>query len=128
MDVILDTCALLSLAGIADQKLKCLDDFKNASEAYISACSCFEIALKHKRGQLDLAPYSTAQEFWQACLDHYGLTEYPVDARLFQESVTLPDHHADPFDRIIIATAQALGCPVITYDTRFKGYDVQAMQ
>ena len=125
----LDTCALLSLAGVAEKKLSlsCLDHFKNAGDVTISSCSSFEIALKHKRGQLDLAPFTTAKEFWDACIDSYGLTEEPVNALLFQDSVVLPDHHADPFDRIIIATAQALDCPIITYDVLFEKYDVQTM-
>ena len=36
----------------------------------------------------------------------------------------LPDHHRDPFDRMIIAQAQILDIPIITADARFNDYDV----
>jgi len=124
MDLILDTCGLLSLAGIANQKLSkdCLAKIKSADQLYISSCSAFEIALKHKRGQLDLDDSQTHEAFWEACLGQYALSEVPVSAELFSAAVRLPDHHADPFDRLIIATALAVDCTVVTYDKQFGQY------
>lgn len=126
MDLILDTCGLLSLAGIANRKLTepCLSKIQTAETLYVSACSHFEISLKHKREQLDLGEFDSAMDFWKACVDRYDLTEAPVTGAFFHAAVCLPDHHADPFDRIIIATAQTLGCEVITYDEQFDRYDV----
>ena len=56
MDVILDTCALLSLAGVADRPLstRALQAIRDADCVYISACSCFELCLKQKRCSLNL--------------------------------------------------------------------------
>jgi PIN domain nuclease of toxin-antitoxin system len=130
MDVILDTCGLLSLAGIAQKRGSkvCLKSIASADQVHLSSCSLFEISLKHKRSQLDLAQFKSPTEFWQACIETYELTEQAVTAGDFANLVTLPDHHADPFDRIIIAQSQRLNCPVITYDAQFRASGVDVMQ
>lgn len=129
MDLILDTCGLLSLAGIAKRMLtdECLQSIRLADTLHICACSQFEISLKHKRGQLELDRFDTPASFWDACLKAYELSECATTAGHFDAAVHLPDHHADPFDRIIIATAQALGCPVVTYDKHFDAYRVETI-
>ena len=129
MDLILDTCGLLSLSGIADRKLgkDCLTAIQKAEQLYISSCSGFEIALKHKRGRLDLERFQNPELFWEACTEEYALSEIPVSAELFHASVRLPDHHSDPFDRLIIASALAVNAPVITYDQLFRDYPIQTI-
>lgn len=127
MGLILDTCGLLSLAGISAKSLskECLESIRLAQPLYISSCSAFEIALKNKRGQLDLGKFQTSDNFWETCIRQYDLSEVPVSGNYFTESVHLPDHHSDPFDRIIIATALALNCPIVTYDNLFDTYPVE---
>lgn len=129
MALILDTCGLLSLSGIADKKLSkdCLEEIHSANPLYISSCSAFEIALKHNRGQLLLEGFQTNDDFWEACMRRYVLSEVPVSAELFSNAVQLPNYHADPFDRIIIATAFALACPIVTYDKSFDTYPVKTI-
>jgi len=61
-------------------------------------------------------------------LDTYELTEQAVTAGDFANAVGLSDHHADPFDRIIIAQSQRFNCPIITYDAQFVAYGVDVMQ
>ena len=130
MALILDTCGLLSLSGIADKKLSsgCLEKICSANQLYISSCSSFEIALKHKRGQLELGKFSSPEDFWKGCMQRYVLSEVPVSTELFNHAVRLPDHHSDPFDRLIIATALALTCPIVTYDKLFKKYPVKLVR
>ncbi|NBB80264.1 MAG: PIN domain-containing protein [Verrucomicrobia bacterium] len=127
MALILDTCGLLSLAGIADKALSqdCLEAIRSAETLYISSCSAFEIALKQKRGQLNLGEFRTREAFWEVCIEKYVLTEVPVSAKIFTDAVHLPDHHADPFDRLIIATALAQDCRIVTYDKLFNDYPVK---
>ncbi len=66
MDLILDTCALLSLAGLARRKLsrKTLTLIQAADRLTLSACGLFEISLKHKRGGFPLEPFDSVQSFW----------------------------------------------------------------
>ena len=42
----------------------------------------------------------------------------------FSKAVQLPDHHVDPFDRIIIAQALRTQSEIVTYDDRFSEYSV----
>jgi PIN domain nuclease of toxin-antitoxin system len=37
----------------------------------------------------------------------------------------LPRHHTDPFDRMLIAQAQALNCPIVSADKVFDAYGVR---
>lgn len=126
MDVILDTCALLSLVGLTERRLsgKTLGRIRTAARVYVSSCSMFEIALKHKRHGLDLGRFANAAQLWNIALNEYLLTELPVSHDIFYQSVLLPDHHADPFDRIIIAHARNERAPVATFDKAFTMYDV----
>lgn len=129
MDVILDTCALLSLVGLVEKKLgnKARAVLRAADEVFISSCSLFEIAIKHKKETLDLGIFASAEELRDKAVAHYRLTVIPVDDADFLQSVLLPDHHADPFDRIIIARARRRKLAVVTFDTSFDQYDVDTL-
>ncbi|MEM1223204.1 MAG: type II toxin-antitoxin system VapC family toxin [Verrucomicrobiota bacterium] len=124
MDVVLDTCALLSLAGTVEKELskKCLQVIEEADRVFISTCTCFELCLKHKRGNLRFPRALKPETFWQQCVEYYSLTEVPVHAEDFAMAVQLPEHHMDPFDRIIIAQAARLKSTIVTYDKWFKAY------
>ncbi len=104
MDLILDTCAFLALGGLTKKKLskETLKNIATAQVIYISACSMFEIAIKHKKKGLDLGKFANAQVLWNKAVTQYDLTELPVSHNAFFESLQLPDYHSVPFDRIII--------------------------
>jgi len=127
MDMMLDTCGLLSLSGIADRKLSesCLGKIAGATRLYVSACSLFEIAIKHKRRQMSLGSFSSPKEYWGECVEFYGLNTASVTAEDFVEAVNLPEVHSDPFDRIIITQALRLSCSIVTYDRFFESYQVE---
>lgn len=127
MDLILDTCAFLSLSGLARKKLKreTLRLIESSDSLYISACSLFEIALKHKREQLNVEPFDTAKAFWDEAVASYECEVLAVGAEDFAEAVQLPDHHNDPFDRIIIAQAIRTQSEVVTYDRYFAAYGLK---
>ena len=124
MDLILDTCALLSLAGIAKKKLKkgTLQLIGRADHVYVSACSLFEVSLKFKREKLDLGRFDSAMKFWAEAMATYELEELPILSVDFHSAVCLPDHHTDPFDRIIIAQAVRTESDIVTYDRCFSQY------
>ena len=126
MELILDTCALLSLAGIAEKKLRrsTLQLISRAGHVYVSACSLFEISLKFKRKKLDLGRFESAMDFWAEAIDAYELEELPILSLDFHSAVCLPDHHTDPFDRIIIAQAIRTESEIVTYDHCFSQYAV----
>ncbi len=93
----------------------------------ISACSLFEIAIKHKEKGIDLGAFSDAKQLWNKLIDEYDLTELPVTGEAFYQSVLLPDMHADPFDRIIVAQAASENLSLVTFDTLFARYGIHVM-
>lgn len=80
-----------------------------AASLAVSAISVWELAILVKRGRLTLA---TAVGSWiETSLRPPGVRIIPVGAALALDSVQLPDfdHHKDPADRLIIATARRHG-------------------
>jgi predicted nucleic acid-binding protein len=52
-----------------------------------------------------------------------GGADWDIAAR----AATLPPHHRDPLDRILIATALAAGLPIVTNDAAFAAYGVPTL-
>ncbi len=118
--ILLDTCTLLWLA--ADQrKLSAHSKAqikKNAGALYVSAITAFEIALKHSKGRLALP---LAPEAWlERAFAFHGVAEIPMDWRIAARSTRMAVPHADPCDRIILATAALHDLAVLTPDPLMK--------
>lgn len=119
---LLDTCALLWLAS-GDRALS-----KAAREAigspnaplYVSAISAFEIGVKERRGALKLP--LAADRWYAQALAHHGVEEIAVDGSIALRSTRLPPPHADPCDRIIVATALRDHLTVLTPDELIRRY------
>ena len=129
MAVMLDTCGLLSLVGLADRRLSVgtRKKIEIADTVYISACSLLELAIKHKKRKLNLGVFPDAITLWQQAIAEYDLVEIPVTGKAFFASSVLPDLHADPFDRIIIAQSKALQVPVVSFDDIFMTYGLMIL-
>jgi len=56
-----------------------------------------------------------------------GITPLPVLHRHALHVVTLPPHHRDPFDRLLVAQAQVEDLPILTADRGFGLYDVEML-
>lgn len=80
MDLILDTCGVLSLSGLVDRTLSkaVLKRIREADSVGVSACSAFEIAVKFKKGGLNLGRFATPEHFWSEALRAYELEEIPI--------------------------------------------------
>jgi len=93
---------------------------ENSEEVCVSAISCWEIVYLFKRGRIDLPV--PAEQWIQTGLDEAQITCLPVDRPIAVLAATLPDHHRDPADRIIIATAITHGARLISFDQQFRMY------
>ena len=80
-----------------------------------------EIAIKKKLGKLD-APDGLAAE-----IRSRGLLDLPLRYTHGEAMQNLPDHHSDPFDRMLIAQAQCEGFTIITHDEKFANYPVAVL-
>jgi PIN domain nuclease of toxin-antitoxin system len=119
MNVLLDTCALLALAR-GELPERAAGALRAAPEASVSVVSAWEVAIKVAAGKLRLTE-SPAQWFLQLT-ERYTLRELPLDARTACAAAALPHLHHDPFDRVIVALAQALTLAVLTSDENIARY------
>lgn len=89
----------------------------------LSVASVWEIAIKVSIGKLELpCPFG---EFIPAQLALNDITVLPIRVTDCHQVVTLPFHHRDPFDRIIIAQALAENIPLVSIDSVFDAYGIQ---
>jgi PIN domain nuclease of toxin-antitoxin system len=96
---------------------------RDAEELILSAASSWEISIKWALGKLPL-PNAPAEFF----TEHLAATKtYPlaIEHSHALRVATLPRHHGDPFDRLLIAQAQVERIPILTADPHFKPYDVE---
>ena len=120
--ILLDTCALLWLAIDPEQLSEPAREAlrKHSSRLYVSAISAFEIGQKHARGKLKLK--LPPKRWFGRALELHGLNELSLDSTLLLAAIALPDRHRDPFDRILIATAQARKMTLLTPDPLIRRY------
>ena len=85
-----------------------------AGELCVSAFTFWEVAMLITKGRLD-APEDVSA--WRRELLEQGLIEIPVDGEIGIRANSLQDFHADPADRIIVATALD-GHRLVTADER----------
>ena len=124
MKYLLDTHTLLwFLAG--DEKLsrkarQLIDDPGN--EKFLSIVSLWEIAIKTGLGKLNLdKPFD---QMFPERLAFNGIQILDITVDSLIKLTTLPFHHRDPFDRLIIAQGLVEGFPIISVDTVFDAYGI----
>lgn len=91
------------------------------ADVVVSAATTWEIAVKKQAGRLDVP---------DDLLDAIEANDFdtlPITVKHTLAAGALPDHHADPFDRMLIAQARAERLTVISVDRRFARYDVDLL-
>ena len=126
MNLLLDTQALLwwrdgnrRLGRRARQAIE-----TDAGSVTVSAATIWEIAIKSGVGRLKLRD---PLEGWPDTLERQGLVLLSVTAAHAAGVARLPLHHADPFDRLLIAQAQLEHFTIVTSDAAFDDYDVHVL-
>jgi PIN domain nuclease of toxin-antitoxin system len=95
--------------------------WRNGGTILVSAITAWEIALLVDTGRIDL---DIAIEAWfERFVDPPGIEVVPLSYRAACRSYRLHHlEHRDPADRLLIATAIELACPLVTYDQRIAGF------
>jgi PIN domain nuclease of toxin-antitoxin system len=93
-----------------------------ANDLFLSVVSAWEIVIKARLGKLDGIGDPAA--FIRARLRRQRIVPLPVALDHALAVETLPLHHRDPFDRLLIAQAQAEALVIITSDRALWKYDV----
>ena len=92
------------------------------SALYLSVASVWELAIKTGNKKLILSdPLDLFVGKWTVA---YQLAPLPVDTPHALGVVGLPDHHRDPFDRILISQALVEGMTLVSADAKFAPYPV----
>lgn len=124
MNLLIDTHVLIWLLAasphLPDHIRNTLADRRHT--LYLSIASTWEMAIKVGLGKLDLPPNLLA--WLPGELDAAGIRLLPIELEHALGVETLPHHHRDPFDRVMIAQALADGMTIVTADHEFAQYDV----
>ena len=119
MNVLMDTCALLALAA-GELPNGAAVALRQAPEAYVSVVSPWEVAIKVAGGKLRLI--EPPVQWFLGLIERYDLREIPLEAGVACAAAALPPLHRDPFDRVIVAIAQAHGFTALTSDENIRQY------
>ncbi len=90
----------------------------------VSVASLWEMTIKAAIGKLELQDDLRTIE---AILHCQGITILPVQVQHLEKLLELPQHHRDPFDRLIIAQAIAEQMTVLSDDGEFPAYSVDLL-
>lgn len=93
-----------------------------ANECVISPASYWEIAIKLGTSKLALA--ESFPDFIQQAIHDLGVTILPIEPRHCEPLTSLPRHHNDPFDRLLIAQAIVEKMPIVSIDSAFDPYAI----
>ncbi len=124
MRLLLDTHVLL-WALTADSRLRpAVRDLiiDGTTEVLVSAASAWEITIKRAIGKLG-SPDDLPAQLVAARFD-----ELPVTVEHAVAVLDLPDHHRDPFDRMLVAQARVEGLTLVTHDSNLSRYDVAVLE
>lgn len=91
------------------------------NQVLVSAASIWEISIKQAKGMLE------APEDLEALVEDEGFTKLPISLFHGQQAGKLPEIHRDPFDRMLIAQAQAEGLELVTADGVIPQYGVRVV-
>lgn len=121
--LLLDTHAFLwwlaDAPQLGDSARKAIGDERN--DVFVSAATGWEIAIKRAVGKLQ------APENLDAMLEESGFSHLPITFFHGEQAGALPMHHRDPFDRMLIAQAQAEGLVIVTRDPYIPRYGVRTL-
>jgi PIN domain nuclease of toxin-antitoxin system len=91
----------------------------------VSAVSAWEIAIKVRLGKLPTASDLAAD--FSGAMEREGFQLLAISADHGIRAGLLPGPHKDPFDRMLIAQAQAENIPIISNEICFENYDVRRL-
>ena len=118
MRLLLDTHIFLWYL-VASRKLSkpVLNRIEMADVVFISAATIWEAGIKIKQGRLE----ANIDDLYEGIASS-GFVELPISARHSVIAANLPEHHRDPFDRMLIAQAMSEPLKLLTADVLLQQY------
>ena len=100
--------------------LELVETIERADQLAVSAITCWEVAWLVRRGRLELR--LSLVDWLDEALAGSNVICLPIDRGIAVRAASLPEHHRDPADRLIIATAMERQAPLISLDGAFAAY------
>ncbi len=124
MNLLLDTHLVLwwmtgEASRISKKALAALGS--DGIDPVVSAVTIWETAIKRDLGKLE-APDDLLSQ-----LEGAGVELLPVTPRHADHVASLPLHHRDPFDRLLVAQATLEGLPLVSDDEWVRRYDIEVV-
>ena len=127
MKLLLDTHTFLWFVNdnpkLSDHFKDLIEDTNNIS--YLSMASLWEMSIKFNLGKLTLDP--NYEEFVEREVTTSTIQLLNIELEHIRVNSTLPFHHRDPFDRLIIAQSIVEGIPIVSVDSAFDKYSVNSI-
>ena len=95
---------------------------RGSNRVCVSAATIWEIVIKEALKKLEIP-----QEF-RAIIREQGFESLPITSDHAFEIANLPDHHRDPFDRMLVAQCRVEKMTMISQDAMVRRYDVRVLK
>ena len=92
-----------------------------AQLVFVSAATAWEAAIKAALGRLQIP------DTIEAGVVDSGFEKLPISFSHAESAARLPPHHADPFDRMLVAQARAEGLTLVTHDRWLAPYEIEIL-
>ena len=99
--------------------------FHSDAVVWVSAANIWEISIKAALGRLD--PFDPPEDWTRKLVNELGVRSLSITFEHAAAVRLLPLHHADPFDRMLIAQAQCENLTLLTVDPWMDAYDVRTV-
>ena len=96
-------------------------EIAGADVVFVSAATAWEAAIKIALGRLQIP------DTIEAGVAASGFEKLPIGFPHAEAAARLPAHHADPFDRMLVAQAQIEELTLVTHDRRLERYEVDLL-
>ncbi len=127
MKLLLDTHAFLWYISSNPRLSRYASDAirDKSNQVYLSVVSVWEALVKYQIGKLDLP--AAADEYIETSRVAHRITDLALDRQAVSQLLSLPPHHRDPFDRMLICQALAHQLTIVTNDDLFRLYPVAVL-
>jgi PIN domain nuclease of toxin-antitoxin system len=125
--ILLDTQAFLWIISDAPELSKKAKKIflDQENDLFLSLASIWEMAIKSSLGKLKLK--QPIEKFFPAQLQENSISQLDISFRHVVGVTSLPFHHRDPFDRLIISQAIQENLPILSCDEAFDTYNIQRL-
>ncbi|HYE63607.1 MAG TPA: type II toxin-antitoxin system VapC family toxin [Phycisphaerales bacterium] len=125
MKVLLDTHAFVwHVAGAPEESKACREVLlSNDNQVLVSIACCWEMAIKLSTQKLDFE--GPIERYVREALALYGFQLLGIELAHLSAVESMPFHHRDPFDRMLVAQALVESVPIVSRDPQLDAYGVQ---